>query len=72
MKAIVNKLQKGNTALPYPKLMISTSNRIVLFQNRKEGVLISQENGGMIIGSYSRDWCDEHFIDFDGEVCMGN
>jgi hypothetical protein len=71
MKSIVSK-QPCVKELPFPKLMISRHDCVVLFEYYNKGVCINAGTTGNLVGVISENWAMENFKDFHGSVCLEN
>ena len=63
-----NKVSK----LPFPKLMITESNTIVLMQERSMGVVLSEGACSYKLGYYSDTWDMNAFKDFNDYITLQN
>jgi hypothetical protein len=72
IKTTINTNQNSRS-LPYPKLMITESGTIVLFQDRAIGVVLLQGNSRCYkIGRYSNTWDMTAFSDYYEAITLQN
>ena len=57
---------------PYPKLMISNTGCIVLFEKPKCSVCIAQGKSVNVPGEYDTCWADRCFTDYNEPVTIRN
>jgi hypothetical protein len=70
MKSIITEKKEKEE---YPKLMVSSIGRIVLFTSYKKGVLVDpNEVLTDDIGCYSNCWAMDDFKPFNGTVTLSN
>lgn len=73
MKVKIKENKGSSVGTPFPKLMISESGTIVLFQESDKGVCL--KDGCLTfkkVGQYTNDWSMHYFTDFDGKVTLSN
>ena len=74
MKSKVKNEKVVMAVKPFPKLMIASDGVIVLFESKRNGVVVSH-NGGFTttaVGESCNEWHMGSFEDFDGEVILSN
>ena len=64
------KTQKENSELPFPKLMISETGSIVLFEKIECGIFMKSIDDEELIGTYHKDFCMGVFTDFKGSITI--
>ena len=67
---VVNTINPNRTE--FPKLMISTSNTIVLFYNDFSGISVVTGNDYDTVGEFSECWDRDVFTNFNGKVELSN
>jgi hypothetical protein len=72
MKSVVSNQKCSN--LPYPKLMVATSNSnlVILFQDSRTGTVVSSGNSSYTLGQHRHDIQNNLFEEFKGSVCLEN
>lgn len=56
----------------YPKLMISDLGRIVLFTNKRSGIVMYEKEYHYGIGHLSESWNTEDFTDYNEPITLQN
>lgn len=69
MKVIVEN--KERTPLPFPKLMIAASGRIVIMESPSNGIQLTDSDGGFFMRASSA-WSMEDFSDFTESITLSN
>lgn len=69
MKSELSKQPEQAKERPYPKLMISNIDGIVvLFVDKREGFVVKSSESGYQIGMWFDSWAMENFTDLDPEI----
>ena len=63
---------QNSRSLPYPKLMISEKETIVLFQDCSIGIVLFEGFSTYEIGFYSNTWDITAFTDFNASITLQN
>lgn len=71
MKITVN-MESSTKVKPFPKLMISKKNTIVLFEDNGLGTCVATGGSLNPLGVFANDWDMTMFEDFNGSVCLEN
>ncbi len=71
MKSIIQK-DKKKEPLPFPKLMISNKDMVVLFDSYGQGIVVHQGSGGSKLYLYQKTFNMELFTDYYGKVILSN
>ena len=69
------KLHKSEiSSKPFPKLMISSNGRIVIFYKDREGVVVKQSAlpDSLPTGFYSESWDMSYFADYNEPITLQN
>ena len=64
--------QKTQSEKPFPKLMISTSDRIVFMIKYSHGFMLHDKGEGRDIGYYCESWSMEDFTDYNEPITIQN
>lgn len=73
MKSTTSNRPCQAQALPFPKLMKSKSDGLIVFFNsRDHGIVVGNPRGRWGVGSYSSSWNTGVFEDYEGSVCLEN
>jgi hypothetical protein len=64
--------QKTQSEKPFPKLMISTSDRIVFMVKFRHGFMLHEKGEGWGVGYYSESWAMEDFTDYNEPITLQN
>jgi hypothetical protein len=70
MIEVIIKENKKDEEISYPCIKKSENGNIVLFTRPKKGTILNSESGFYPIGYYGKDWAEEVFKDFLGEICL--
>lgn len=71
MVKVVEKNVEQVRGIDYPKLMIGSSNAIVLFVDDNKGTVV-KSGGGFSVGRYSETWNMNAFKDYTGTLELSN
>lgn len=63
---------KGKNVKPYPKLMVGSSGRIVLFTSEGVGTALNNAGAWEQAGYFSKHWTKGKFKDFEGSITLSN
>lgn len=69
---ITIKNESKPSEIKYPCLMISKSNRVVLFTENRKGTVLAGGDYGDTIGKHSDIWFEESFTPFTGTIELSN
>lgn len=63
---------KKHPVNPYPVLKISKYGTIILFNDRRTGIVVSGGAGSFPIGRYCTDWTEEFYTQYADAVTLVN
>ena len=68
----VTKKSKSNKVKPYPKLRITNSGLLVLFDCPTSGMVLCVGKTNRVAGGYYRDFIEINFEDYNDSVTVSN